>query len=76
MTRLSLPVAIVLAAVMICATLVALNLRVTYPTEGMNSQAYGHLLASGCNGTGYLPGGMPGVAPVAMALSCPLWVRP
>jgi hypothetical protein len=69
--RLALPAAIVIAAVILSGTLLALNVRVSYPTQGMNSQTYLRLTTSGCteNTSSLLNG-------AAIALSCPAWVRP
>jgi len=66
--------AIVIGALMICATLVVLNLRTTYPliTNGqpMSAETFTKLMSSGCTLlTTPDTGGRFG-------LSCPLWVRP
>jgi hypothetical protein len=69
-------IAIVLAAAMICATLVVLNVRTIYPridvasnTLVMDNGVYLRLLANGCTGVVNPAGG-------TTSVSCPLWVRP
>lgn len=62
--------AIVIAAAMICATLVLLNLRTVYPMTDSQIQAkYLQLVQSGCTDVSITGGGL-------AAISCPLWVRP
>jgi hypothetical protein len=68
--------AILIAALMLCATLLVLNLRRTYPFVDttnnkllIDNTVYLRLLSSGCT-TVPTPAG--GVA----AVSCPLWVSP
>lgn len=71
--RVSVPLAIIIGAVLVCATLVVVNVRTSYPRRGMAPQVYNQLLASGCTAQ-YEPGA-PGFAPVAVSVNCPLWVR-
>jgi hypothetical protein len=67
-----LPAAIVLAAVMICATLLVLNLRVTYPVPDLNGQTITRLIEHGCTA---VPFGISGNN-ATVAISCPVWLRP
>jgi hypothetical protein len=66
-------VAIVIAAAMICGTLIVVNMRVTYPMVNgnvvMDGNVYTRLLSSGCTVITSPSGGQFGV-------SCPLWIRP
>lgn len=70
-----LAVAIIVAAVLVCATLVILNVRMTYPLRGLGTDANGpvylRLLYSGCT-----PQYVGGTADAPISVSCPLWVRP
>jgi len=63
--------AIVISAVLICATLVVLNVRQTYAITDPNVRGtqYLKLLQSGCVSIPLEGGGIAGV-------SCPLWIRP
>jgi len=55
---------------MVCGTLLALNLRTTYPmTDRQIQTEYLQLLQSGCVAVPTAAGGI-------AALSCPLWVHP
>jgi hypothetical protein len=67
--RFLLATAIVIAAAMVCATLLVLNVHATYPVQGMTGETYLHLLTSGCT-LQTIPGGTP------VSVTCPLWVRP
>jgi len=71
--RLVLAGAIVLAAAIVCATLIALNFRVTYPLQSLDlsTPVYYQLLERGCT-----PQYLPGPPPTPFSVSCPLWVRP
>jgi hypothetical protein len=63
-------VAIVIGAIMICATLLALNVRTVYPmTDRQIQTEYLQLVQSGCTDVSITGGGL-------AAISCPLWVRP
>jgi hypothetical protein len=63
--------AILIAALMVCATLLALNLHTTYRLQGMGSPTYLHLLYSGCT-----PLVIPGPPDSVVAVTCPLWINP
>jgi len=68
-----LAIAIVIATALVCATLIALNLRTTYPITvivGKEPQALTQLLSSGCTLMTVPDTG------ARVGLSCPLWVRP
>lgn len=58
--------AIVISALMVSGTLLALNLRTTVPVETISTnEHYVQLLYSGCTRSADM-----------LTLSCPLWVRP
>jgi len=59
----------VIATAMLCATLLLLNLRISYPTQGMKQDVYTRLTTSGCTENIVLNN-------LPIALSCPLWVHP
>lgn len=63
---------IVLAALLVCGTLVALNVRTTYPmTQVGKDGTWLRLLQKGCT----LNYG-PTPDPIAVAVSCPVWITP
>lgn len=62
----ALAVAILVAAVMVCGTLLTLNLRTTVPVERVGTDAnYLRLIYSGCVRSAD-----------TITLSCPIWVQP
>lgn len=71
-----LAMAIVLSAVLICATLLALNLRQTYPLQAFvgtsGGARYQQALNSGCTPQYLAPTEL---GSTLYAVNCPLWVR-
>jgi hypothetical protein len=66
-----LPVTIMIAAVMVGAILLALNVRTTYSLSDRQVHIdYARLLEGGCESSVYVNGNQP------VAVDCPLWVRP